>query len=313
MRIAVIDLGTNTFNLLIAENQDNQPYTILHSSKISVKLAKGSLDRKELKNDAITRGMNAIEKFTHIIHEMDVLTVHACATAAIRNAKNGNIFIKSIKDKFDIDVLILEGDKEAELTYQGVRQSVNLDQKALIVDIGGGSIEFVIADKDKIYWKKSHPIGVAHLLDKFHPSDPMSIEEIEYINNFFEEKLTDLFEEVRKHHVDTLIGASGAFESFGAMIREEEKFESEIGHKPVTSSIEIQEFDDLFWRLVNSTVKERKKMKGLEHSRLEFIVLASLVVKFLIDKLKFKNLLQTNFALKEGIMYEAMAEKIHTN
>lgn len=315
MKIAVIDLGTNTFNLLIAEKSDNQSFKILHSSKISVKLAKGSLDRKELKNDAITRGMNAVEKFMQIIHEESIQNVFACATAAIRNAKNGNIFVKSIKDKYGIDVSIIEGDKEAEYIYLGVRQSADLNKKALIIDIGGGSIEFIIADKNTIYWKKSHPIGVAYLLDKFHPSDPISIEEIEYINNFFEEKLTDVFEELKKNPVDTLIGASGAFESFAAMILEEDKYESETGIVPKTTSIDVQEFDDLFWRLINSTVKERKKMKGLENIRIEFIVLAALLVKFLMDKIKLKFLVQTNFALKEGIMYEMMTEQkeIHSN
>ncbi len=305
MKIAVIDLGTNTFNLLIAESGGKDTFKILHSSKIAVKLAKGSVERKELKTDAITRGLNAIEKFSHTFLETGVDTIYAYATAAIRNSKNGGQFVKSVKDRFNIDVSVLEGDREAELTYFGVRQAVNFDHhKALIIDIGGGSIEFIIADENQIYWKKSYPIGVAYLIEKFKPSDPLSIEEIEILTNFFEEKLIEVLEEVKKHGADIIIGASGAFESLAAMIRNEDKFESEIGSYPEAVYIDLTEFEDLSWRLVNSTIKERKKMKGLETMRIEFIVLAAVLVKFLIDKTKIKTIIQSNFALKEGLMYE---------
>jgi len=114
----------------------------------------------------------------------------------------------------------------------------------------------------------------------------------------------ELVEEVKKHNVSILIGASGTFESFEAMIREEDKFESEVALAPLPLQIDLTEFDDLFWRLVNSTTKERKKMKGLENMRIEFIVLAALQVKFLIDKLKISRLFVSNYALKEGIMYD---------
>ena len=305
MKIAVIDLGTNTFNLLIAESGGKDSFKILHSSKIAVKLAKGSIERKELKTDAITRGLNAIEKFSHTFKEIGIDKIYAYATAAIRNSKNGNQFVKSAKERFDIDIAVLDGDREAELTYFGVKQAVNFNNhKALIIDIGGGSIEFIIADQDQIYWKKSYPIGVAYLIEKFKPSDPLSIEEIEILTNFFEEKLSEVLEEVKKEEADIIIGASGAFESFVAMISNEDKFESEVGLEPEAVHIDLTEFEDLSWRLVNSTTKERKKMKGLESMRIEFIVIAVVLVKFLIDKTKIKTLIQSNFALKEGLMYE---------
>ena len=107
----------------------------------------------------------------------------------------------------------------------------------LILDIGGGSNEFIIADKDNIYWKKSYPLGVARLLSKFKPSDPISIEEIEFISNYLEERLSDLFEEFRKHKITTLIGASGSFETIAAMIRADDpNFESETGTSPESNS-----------------------------------------------------------------------------
>jgi exopolyphosphatase/guanosine-5'-triphosphate,3'-diphosphate pyrophosphatase len=304
MKIAVIDLGTNTFNLLVAEKTSQTSFRILHSSKIAVKLAKGSVDRKELKTDAITRGLNAIEKFLRITDEFHTDRIITCATAAIRNAKNSNQFTKAVKDKFGIDIDIIEPEREAELVYYGVRKAVDINGKVLIVDIGGGSNEFIIADKNQIYWKKSYPIGVAYLIEKFKPSDPLLIEEIEILTNFFEERLAEVFEEIKKHNVDTMIGASGAFESFAAMIRGDEKFESETGMSAEAYIIDLLEYEDLSWRLVSSTVKERKKIKGLELMRIEFIVLAALLVKFILEKTRIKKLIQSNYSLKEGLMQE---------
>jgi exopolyphosphatase/guanosine-5'-triphosphate,3'-diphosphate pyrophosphatase len=306
MKIGIIDLGTNTFNLLIAEKTGQTTFRILHSSKIAVKLAKGGFDKKELKTDAITRGVNAIEKFIQTAGQYHTDRISAYATAAIRNAKNAGQFIKAIQDKFGIEVTIIEGDREAELIYFGVRNAVDIRSRVLIVDIGGGSCEFVIADRDQIYWKKSYQMGVAYLLDKFRPSDPLSIEEIEIITNFFEEKLVEALVETKRHNVETMIGASGAFESFAAMIRGDAKFESETGTEPEAYNINLMEFEDLSWRLVSSTLKERKKMKGLETMRIEFIVLAALLVKFLLEKTRIQTLIQSNFSLKEGLMQELM-------
>jgi exopolyphosphatase/guanosine-5'-triphosphate,3'-diphosphate pyrophosphatase len=304
MNIAVIDIGTNTFNLLIAEKTNHAAFRILHSSKIFVKLAKGGIDKKELKSDAITRGIKAMEKLLLIAERYHAESVFAYATAAVRNAKNGNQFTKAIKDKFGIEVSIIDPEREAELVYHGVKKAVEIDSSVLIMDIGGGSIEFIIADNSRIYWKKSYPTGVAYLLEKFKPSDPLLIEEIEMLTNFFEERLAQVFEEIKKHHVVTLIGASGAFESFAAMIRGDENFESETGLSPEAYEIDLHEFDDLSWRLISSTVKERKKIKGLEPMRIEYIVLAALLVKFLIEKAAIKTFIQSGFALKEGLMQE---------
>jgi exopolyphosphatase/guanosine-5'-triphosphate,3'-diphosphate pyrophosphatase len=177
----------------------------------------------------------------------------------------------------------------------------------LILDIGGGSNEFIIADKNNIYWKKSYPLGVARLLAKFKPSDPISIEEIEFISNYLEERLSDLFEEIKKHKISTLVGASGSFETIAAMIRADDpNFESETGTVPESVNIDLADFENLYQKLINSTLKERKQMKGLESMRLEMIVVATLIVKFILQKLKLQRLIQSNFALKEGVIYEVL-------
>ena len=308
MRISVIDLGTNTFNLLVVETTDDHDYKILYNNKLPVKLGKSGIDKKEIRPDAITRGMNAIEKHLQTIQELHSEKTYAFATSAIRSARNGDQFVKMVRQRFNLDIDIIDGNREAELIYYGVKQAVNLsNEKVLILDIGGGSNEFIIADHDRIYWKKSYPLGVARLLAKFKPSDPISIEEIEFISNYLEERLCDLFDEFRKHKITTLVGASGSFETIAAMIRADDpNFESETGTYPESITIDLTDFENLYQKLVNSTLKERKQMKGLESMRLEMIVVATLVVKFMLQKLKLQRLIQSNFALKEGVVYELL-------
>jgi exopolyphosphatase/guanosine-5'-triphosphate,3'-diphosphate pyrophosphatase len=313
MRISVIDLGTNTFNLLIVETTDEQGYKIIYNNKLPVKLGKSGIDKKEIRPDAITRGMNAIDRHLNVIREHKADKIYAFATSGIRSSRNGEQFVKMIQQRFGIDVEIISGDREAELIYHGVKQAVSLNEKALILDIGGGSNEFIIADRNNIYWKKSYPLGVARLLAKFKPSDPISIEEIEFISNYLEERLSDLFEEFKKHKITTLVGASGSFETIAAMIRADDPaFESETGTLPESVNIDLTDFENLYQKLINSTLKERKQMKGLESMRLEMIVVATLIVKFILQKLKLPHLVQSNFALKEGVVYELLILKTVT-
>lgn len=308
MRISVIDLGTNTFNLLIADTGVDRAYKIVYSSKLPVKLGKSGMDKKEIRPDAITRGMNAIDRHLQTIREYRSERTFAFATSAIRSARNGEQFVKMIQQKFNLDVEVINGDREAELVYYGVRQAVPLNsEKVLILDIGGGSNEFVIANQEQIFFKKSYPLGIARLLTKFRPSDPITIEEIEYISNYLEERLSDLIEEIRKHKISTLIGASGTFETLTAMIREDDSHcESETGVSPEAVVIDLTDFENLYQKLINSTLKERKQMKGLESMRLEMIVVATLIVKFVLQKFKLTRLIQSNFALKEGAVFEVL-------
>ncbi|MBN2481897.1 MAG: hypothetical protein JXB19_09165 [Bacteroidales bacterium] len=315
MRISVIDLGTNTFNLLIVETGLGLDYKILYSNKLPVKLGRSGIDKKEIRPDAISRGLHVIERHLSTVSEYKTEKIYAFATSAIRSARNGEQFVNLIRERFNLDVEIISGEREAEIIYYGVRQAVRLEQTpVLIMDIGGGSNEFIIANRDEIFWKKSYPLGIARLLEKFKPSDPITIEEIEFISNYLEEKLVDLFDENKKYNIDTLIGASGSFETMVAMIRADDPgFESERGMLPEMHYIDLSDFENLYQKLINSTVKERKQMKGLEAMRLEMIVLATLLVKFMLQKLKVKHLIQSNFALKEGIIYQLINRSIRAS
>jgi exopolyphosphatase/guanosine-5'-triphosphate,3'-diphosphate pyrophosphatase len=313
MRVAVLDLGTNTFNLVVAENTGGHAFRILHSSKIPVKLGEGGINRGVIVQDAFDRGVNAVITHYKHIQTYKVEKVFAFGTSALRTAKNGSLFLSSIKAVTGIDIEIITGDREAELIYYGVRQTHPMNPGIyLILDIGGGSNEFIIADRHEIYWKKSYDLGIARLLERFNPSNPIHPEEINRINKFLDREIPVLKEKVTEYRVQTLLGASGSFETFVAMIHaSEEMTETQVALSPKAIPVSNAEFDSLYQTLIHSTRAERLKMKGLEPMRVEMIVLACLFTKFIIEKLGIKTIIQSNFALKEGAIYQLFNTDSH--
>ncbi len=304
-RAAILDLGTNTFNLLIVEFLSKSEYKILVNRKLHVKLGEGRINEGEIISSAFERGIAAILEHIGTIREFNVQRIKAFGTSALRSAKNGYAFLAKVKEIAGVDVEIISGDREAELIYLGARQALNLyNQKFLILDIGGGSNEFVVADMDRIFWKKSYSLGITRLIQRFNPSNPITIEEIEKINNFLTENLFDLKEILNHYKIGTLVGASGSFETFVTIINSKEVIELEGALEAQSAIISFEQFNNLYNLLIRSTSEEREKMKGLEPMRIETIVLASLFVKFILNFHSFQKIVQTNFSLKEGAVFE---------
>ncbi|RZL51322.1 MAG: exopolyphosphatase, partial [Pedobacter sp.] len=162
MRIALIDLGTNTFHLLIAEIKQKK-FDILYKTNVPVKLGEGRINDNIIIPNAFERGINCLETFAKTIKNYHVDKVKATATSAVRSAENGQDFVKVVKEKTAIEIEIISGDEEAELIYQGVKLSGGIQDLSLIMDIGGGSVEFILCDTQNLIWKKSYNIGAARL------------------------------------------------------------------------------------------------------------------------------------------------------
>ncbi len=208
--------------------------------------------------------------------------------------------------RFNLYVNIIPGEREAELIYKGVRQSLRLsDRKVLILDIGGGSNEFIIADDQKIYWKYSFDLGMARLLEKFEPSDPITGEEIARIEDYLDENLQPLFKAAEEFHPEELVGASGSFETFSTLLAYQipGRYQLNGDH---AREIRIDDYSELHERLIRSTADERMKMEGMEPVRVDMIVLATIFVNFTIRKCGIRKIIQSDFALKEGVVAEIL-------
>ncbi len=311
MRIAVIDLGTNTFNLLIAEVSDGKPFAIVCTYKEPVKLGEGGINKRIIAPAAYQRGITAIGQIKSILTEYQIQKVFAFATSAIRSAENGLIFIEEINERYNIPVELISGEREAELIYYGVRQAIDLGkEKSLILDIGGGSNELIIADSESIFWKGSFPLGMARLLEKFFPSDPITPDEIHSIENYSEEILSSFFLAMLEHKPAILIGASGSFDTFRALLNANSGNLPIEGRQPSLYNFDLDNFLLLHSKLLNSSKEQRLIMEGMEIVRVEMIVIASIFVNLIMQKTGLKRLMQSSFSLKEGALYEIVKKQL---
>lgn len=303
MRIAVIDCGTNTFNLLVVEIQ-NSSFKRIHTSKIPVKLGEGGINNKVIHATPFKRGVDALIKFKNELNKLNVQHIHAFATSAIRDAVNGIDFKNEVLIQSGININIIDGNKEAELIYEGNKLAMDLGKgPSLIMDIGGGSTEFIIGNKEHILWKKSYRLGAARMLEKFNPSDPITEAEIEQINSYLDSELNDLKTMITKYKPIELIGSSGAFDSVVEMIHGQlagEKFEKE----KTEYEVDLKNYTKIAEMVIQSTLAQRKIMKGLVEMRVDMMVVSCLLINFTLQTFNLNKMRVSTYSLKEGALHE---------
>ncbi len=308
MRIAVIDCGTNTFNLLVVELQ-NSSFKRIHTSKIPVKLGEGGINTKVILEIPFKRGVEALIKFKNELNKLSVQHIHAFATSAIRDAENGIHFKEKVFAECGININIIDGNKEAELIYEGNKLAMDLGNgPSLIMDIGGGSTEFIIGNKEDIVWKKSYKLGAARLLEKFKPSDPITENEIKEINAYLDTELKELKQFVEQYNPVELIGSSGAFDSVVEMIHGQlggEKFEKERTEYVV----DLKNYNKIAGMVVRSTLAQRKIIKGLVEMRVDMMVVSCLLINFTLQTFNLHKMRVSTYSLKEGALHQIIENK----
>jgi exopolyphosphatase/guanosine-5'-triphosphate,3'-diphosphate pyrophosphatase len=299
-RIAIIDLGTNTFHLLVADERE-AGYRIVHRDRLSVKIGMGGINRGFVTEDAIQRTMLALQSFRNTMDRMKVKKTYAYGTSAIRNAANRDEIVEKIRHVTGIDVNIISGDQEAEFIYQGVRSALHLGvEKSLIIDIGGGSVEFILANNDKIFWKESIEIGAQRLLEKFQRHDPILEEEILTLNAFFDEKLTSLKAALKRHRPDVLVGSSGTFDTLSDIFCETHKILKTPDE--IETPLTLPGFYEIYHDLVAKNREERMLVPGMIEMRVDMIVVACCLIRYILEAHAFDRIRVSTYSLKEGVL-----------
>jgi exopolyphosphatase/guanosine-5'-triphosphate,3'-diphosphate pyrophosphatase len=303
-RIAVIDLGTNTFNLLIVEVSSDKTYELVFQTKISVKLGEGGINKGFIAPLPFSRGIDALKIHKQTIEKYNVGKVYAIATSAIRGASNGAEFVAKANEECNIEVQVISGDKEAETIYYGVRDAVKMsDETSLIIDIGGGSTEFIIANKHQIFWKQSFLLGVARLLEMFNPSDPITDKEKQALVEYLNQELQPLFDAVKEFPITELIGSSGSFDSIAEMVAHR-FYSPHIFDGKTEFSFNLDDCAAVHETIVKSTLAERLQMKGLIAMRVDMIVISSILVHFILKSFSIPKMRLSTYSLKEGLLFE---------
>lgn len=302
MVFAVIDLGTNTFNLLIAETLPDNTFKRLFNTKVAVKLGEGTINSGYIADAPFQRGISALKKYQQYILDYNVEKEFAFATSAIRSASNGPDFVKAAREEAGISVTVIDGDEEAELIYYGNRMAVNMSENvSLIMDIGGGSTEFILANRDTIFWKKSFKLGAARLLERFKPCDPITDEEIRAFHEYLNVELQSLREAVKHYQPLELIGSSGAFDSVVDLIGGE--FDRPLISEAQTEyHLSLGEYMLISEKIKASTLQERYQMPYLIHMRADMMVISIMLIDHVLKELNLSVFRASTFSLKEGVI-----------
>lgn len=292
MRKAVIDLGTNTFNLLIAEASDGK-LNVIHSDKLPVLLGMGGINQGIIAEPAMQRAKDALMRFKAACVERDVQLISGIGTSALRAAKNSSELIEFAQRKLNISIEIISGKREAELIYKGVRMSHSFDSSGVIMDIGGGSTEFVGADSKGMLWSDSFDIGVSRIFQQLHQPEEFNEEHVQAIKDFLEERCGA---ELRTHRSPVLIGSSGSFETVYEMIymRRFEKIGESI-------PIDFDRMIDVLTQVISSTLEERMHNDWITPIRKKMMPVAAVNILWAVEQMGTKEVWVSPYSLKEGV------------
>jgi exopolyphosphatase/guanosine-5'-triphosphate,3'-diphosphate pyrophosphatase len=292
MRRAVIDLGTNTFNLLIADTQTHQ---ILFQTKEGVALGMGGINEKRISPDAQARALKTLQQFKVLCDQWEVAQIHAIGTSALRDAQNAADLVQKVADELAIQIEIITGLQEANLIYKGVALTYPFEQPALIMDIGGGSTEFIAADSKGPFVAQSFDIGVSRLFQHFTFQDPYSQEDIQRVEAYLAQHCQPFFEQALP---EILIGASGSFETFYELL--EGSFFEANGQ---AQKVNTEHFFKMLDQIIASTQAERDANPHIIAIRKRMAPLAAIKTRWVLQKTQAKQIFISPNSLKEGVLF----------
>jgi len=301
-------MGTNTFHLLIVEDRPGQPPHELMRTKVGVRLGEGGISRGEIAPAPYARALQTLRGFKEEMELHQVTEVRATATSAMRVSRNGPELVRDILEHTGIQVEVIGGEREAELIAKGIRQAVPLGaERHLLMDIGGGSIEFIIANADTIFWKHSFEIGAQRLLDKFFV-DPAGIfpqPALQAELEFLAETLAPLTAAMAEFGpLVGLVGSSGSFDTLGDLSVGRVRRETEL---PLSTPIALEDFRRHFAQLLSLDHDARVALPGMFPMRADMLVVASAVIYFVLKTYDLTRITASACALKEGLLAELLA------
>ncbi|GAB3984919.1 hypothetical protein GCM10028806_60680 [Spirosoma terrae] len=303
MKQAIIDLGTNTFHLLIVEKIDQSYKTLFRESR-PAKIGQAGINQGIITAEAIERALTVLTYFRKVLDEFAIAPeqVAAIGTSAIRVARNQQEFIDQVRQATSVQIQVISGDTEADYIYKGVRMAGTLnDATSLIIDIGGGSVEFILGNQQRIYWKQSFEIGGQRLLERFMATDPISPGNRRRLYDYFQEQLLPLANAIHQYQPNALVGSSGSFDTLVDMW-----YMHEYNHLPdpeqTAFTLPVEEFYRSCQLLVGRDHTERMQLPGMIELRVDMIVVAVCLIDYILKTFGISRIKTSTYSLKEGVL-----------
>ncbi len=293
-RLAIIDMGTNTFHLLVVDLHRHD-WTELHRERVFVNLAENGIEK--ISASAWKRAMNAVASFNEYIRRENIRHIRAVGTSALRNAENAAEFVKMVKDDYGIRVNVIDGLQEASYICKGAVAAAQPSGPALIMDIGGGSVEFCIHNNGQSEFTGSYQVGVAVLYDMFHKSEPITQEDIDAIHDHLDMELGEVFQRCAQYPGIQLIGASGSFEVLDRALLKQ------LANRPFTT-YPVADFKAFYSEIISLDVDGRMAHPDVPAERVLYIVCALYLIYYVVEQLEIDSIGLSAYAMKEGIAVE---------
>ncbi|MBZ0201505.1 MAG: Ppx/GppA family phosphatase [Ignavibacteria bacterium] len=308
-RLAAIDIGTNSFHLIIVEVDTNTgKFNILGREKESVRLGSGSKDMKFLGEDAMNRGIEALKKFSSLAESAGA-QVRAIATSAVREAVNQQEFIMRARVEAGIRVEVASGVEEARYIYLGILQSVPVfDKRILMIDIGGGSTEFLIGEGRDIHYDNSLKLGAIRLTERFFGDKDTDSKSVKACRAYISGFMASVTRQSAKHKYDIAVGSSGTILNIASMINLKRggNVETRLNNFVFSKS----ELYEVVNEIVEAkSLKQKLKIPGLDPARADIITAGALLLEQIFKELKIKEMMISEYALREGIILDTIEKK----
>jgi exopolyphosphatase/guanosine-5'-triphosphate,3'-diphosphate pyrophosphatase len=311
-RVAAIDVGSNSLHMVIAQADPDGAITTLWRHKEMVGLGRISFPSKRLSAEAMDRAIATLARFQEIARRRQCEKILAVATSAVREAENGGDFLARARDELKLNIKVVSARDEAKLIYFGVRHGMELKPPTFVIDIGGGSVEFIVGDKTKAAMLESRKLGATRMTAKYIKSDPVSPADLKSLTAVYDKELTPICEQVAALRPVETLGTSGTMENLAAMCA---NLYGPSKHMPANNPsavgvIERDSLEKLVGRLIESRSADRAGIKGLDDQRKDQIVAGAVLVGELFKRLKLDRITVCKSALREGMMVEYLSRHL---
>lgn len=304
-KIAAIDVGTNSFHAIIATVTDKGALRVISREKEMVRLGESASDIKRLSDSAMERGLKAMSRFSIMAKKANV-QVRAIGTSALREAENSDEFIAMVEEESNIHIEVISGIEEARLIYVGVSNALPIiTQKALVIDIGGGSTESAIGQFGKLLHVHSAKLGALRLTQRFFADGLVTHERVQACRTFINGELSACIQSIKKTGFDSVIGCSGTIHALTAMIFAEKQ--RKLPETLNGISIQSEDIHSMINTLINSPLtKDRLLLPGMETKRADIIVAGALILEHYLSALNISKIMISAYALREGIVFDTI-------
>ncbi|HVM08767.1 MAG TPA: Ppx/GppA phosphatase family protein [Acidimicrobiales bacterium] len=305
MRIAAIDLGSNSFHLVVVDAQPDGSFDVLVREKEVLRLGDVVAATGRIGPEHGERAVDAMRRMASVIGSVGAEEVVAYATSALREADDSAAICDAIFDETGIEVDVISGRHEARLIFGAVRRSITITKPpAVCLDLGGGSLEVSVGDAGGLLWSTSVRLGVGRLATSFLTSDPPSERDVKRLREHVTVVLAPVVEQVRSFEPGMLIGTSGTLCDLATMAAINRTGVAPPSLNQLT--VKRRDLNEVHARLLSSTSEERAKFDGLEPRRADQIPAGSIVLLTAMKLLDLNELTVGDWALREGMLLDAI-------